>query len=280
MTRIGALLRKSPALFRLAFSLHVRFRALVDLPRYLFCRLANRVYFGPVMLGAQTWPSRAPHMRAVINQEMRRNGRQGEMRVLEIGSWAGQSAILWASEIASSGCSGRVVCIDPWMPFATKGQVGLNTATTTMDRVAARDKIFPLFWHNVKSSGLSEIILPLRGRSNDLLPLLKPLSFDLVFVDGSHAYSDFIIDLRLAATLLKEGGVLCGDDLELQREEVDATAAEKNREKDYVADPVSGLEYHPGVCLGVADFFRRSISCRDGFWAQRKTGDGWTDVHI
>lgn len=199
--------------------------------------------------------------------------------MLEIGSWAGQSAILWASEIARSGCPGRVFCIDPWMPFATREQVDVN-AVTIMNKIARRDKIFPLFWHNVKSSGLSQIIIPLRGRSNDLLPLLKPMSFDLVFVDGSHAYSDFISDLHLATPLVKDGGVICGDDLEIQQDEVDTAFAEHNREKDFVTDLRSGRGYHPGVCLGVAHFFKRRISCFDGFWIQRRTGDRWVDVHI
>lgn len=200
--------------------------------------------------------------------------------MLEIGSWAGQSAILWATEIARSGHSGKVLCIDPWMPFAKKEQVGVNTAISIMDKAAQHDKIFPLFWHNVKSSGLAHIIVPLRGKSNDILPLLKSMSFDVVFVDGSHTFSDFVNDLLLAAPLVKESGIICGDDLELQQDQVDFSFMKEHCEKDFVTDPRTGQDFHPGVCLGVGHFFKKRVSCFDGFWLLRKNGTKWEDVDI
>ncbi len=267
----------SPSLYRVAFNSYFRIRAFIDMPRYILCRLTKSVYFGPVMLGAQTWKSRDPHMRKTILQELTKH-RDGDFYVLEIGSWAGQSAILWATEIARSGCSGKVVCVDPWMPFASKEQIGVNSAISIMDNAARHDRIFPLFWHNVKSSGLAHHIIPLRGRSSDVLRLLRTMSFDLVFVDGSHTFSDFVSDLALAAPLVKESGIICGDDLELQQDQIDFPYAEKNREKDFLTDPTTGQDFHPGVCLGVGHFFKRRVSCCDGFWLLRKVGDSWGDV--
>jgi len=202
------------------------------------------------------------------------------IRVLEIGSWAGQSAILWAGEIVRSGRQGQVFCVDPWMPFMKEEHLGGNAAVSIMDQAARRDKIFPLFWHNVKSSGLSDVILPLRGKSQDILPALAPGSFDLIFVDGSHSFTDFMTDLMLAAPLVKESGVICGDDLEMQMDEVDRTYAEANCEKDYVTDPKTGRDYHPGVCVGVSRFFQQRVSCRDGFWLTQKSGGDWENIEL
>lgn len=128
-----------------------------------------------------------------------------------------------------------------------------------------RDSIFPLYWHNVKASGLDKVIIQLRCRSNDILPLLKPSSFDFVFIDGSHGYSDSINDLQQVSSLIKESGIICGDDLEMQYDEVDLNTAEGKRERDFVTDPRTGRGYHQGVCLGVYHFFGKRIYCRDGF---------------
>jgi predicted O-methyltransferase YrrM len=228
------------------------------------------------MLAGLTCRTRDPHMRRAIQMlidQKRKNGGKEEIRVLEIGSWSGQSAILWAQEIVRSGYPGKVYCVDPWMPFSHPDAIGVNNATELMDNVARRDKIFPLFWHNVKSSGLTDIVFPLRCKSNDILPHLKPGSFDLVFVDGAHTFSQFLSDLTLAAPLVRQSGVICGDDLAL-------SIPEKNREKDFITDPRTQLEYHPGVCLGVSSFFKHKVSTYDGFWIAKKNADHWTDVQI
>jgi predicted O-methyltransferase YrrM len=278
LEQVKALLKQSPGLYRTADSLAVRIRALLGLPRYFYCRLTNQVYLGPVMLGRQTWGTRVPHMRQIINDQLARS--TGPFNVLEIGSWAGQSAMLWAGELRRSGRAGNVFCVDAWRPFASKEQIGLNTGVAFMDSAARRDRIFPLFWHNIKASGLSDTVVPLRGRSMEVLPVLQRNHFDLVFVDASHAYTDLMNDLRCSAPLVKQGGVICGDDLEFQADEVNRALAERERERDFILDTETGQEYHPGVTMGIDEFFGRRISCRDGFWAMRRTGDGWEDVPL
>lgn len=181
--QIALQIRKiSPGLYRIV---HGLYRCL-DMPRYIISRAIGRPYFGPLMLSAQTWPSRQPHMRKAIQNKIK-EVKQERCDILEIGSWAGQSAILWGTELLRSESPGKVFCVDPWAPFSNGNQVGSNKATLQMDRVATRDKIFPLFWHNVRSSGLSDLVFPIRCKSKDILTYLKPESFDLVFVDGSHA---------------------------------------------------------------------------------------------
>lgn len=279
MKRLASFLKaKSPSLYRMAFSLHFHMQSLLQTPRYIFCILSKRPYFGPLMFSAQTWPIRAPYMKKAVASLLRKEGR---FNVLEIGSWAGQSAILWATVMREHQCEGRVFCVDPWQPFASSEHTGINTTPTLMSAIARRDKIFPLFWHNVSSEGFAKKIIPLRGKSNDVLRILHPGSFDLVFVDGSHAYSDFMNDLILASPLVKEGGILCGDDLEMQLEDIDRDYAEAHCESDFITDPKTGSDFHPGVCLGVARFFKRHLlSCYDGFWMQQKNGDQWANVDL
>ncbi len=70
---------------------------------------------------------------------------------------------------------------------------------------------------------------------------------------------------------------MCGDDLEAQLHEVDPVAAEANARKDFVTDPKTRKNFHPGVTLGVSQFFG-TVSAYRGFWIMRKSGNQYRPV--
>ena len=51
--------------------------------------------------------------------------------------------------------------------------------------------------------------------------MLPRHAFDIAFIDGDHAYTAVLRDLQAACELIRDGGILCGDDLELQIAEID-----------------------------------------------------------
>jgi predicted O-methyltransferase YrrM len=55
-------------------------------------------------------------------------------------------------------------------------------------------------------------VIPVRQSSRDAARLLATLSFDLIFIDGSHIYEDVKQDIRLWKPLVSPGGLLCGHD--------------------------------------------------------------------
>lgn len=116
--------------------------------------------------------------------------------------------------------------------------------------------------------------------SDEILPTLQDGEFNFVYIDGSHVYSQVIRDLENGARLCSVGGVLCGDDLELQQSQIDVPHAEENKGKDYILDRKSNKPFHPGVTLAVWEFFGGEVSSRDGFWAMRKTESGWQNISI
>ena len=69
--------------------------------------------------------------------------------------------------------------------------------------------------------------------------------------------------------MVRSGGILCGDDLELQADECDIEFARMHQTVDFVLDPRTGKHYHPGVTLAVDEAFGR-VTCFDGFWAMQK----------
>ncbi len=278
----GGWKRRWPGLYRAAHMAWMIGRDLCGRPAYAWHRLTGRPYFGAAVMAGQTSAARRRHMKDALNLaiDARAVGTSEPLRVLEIGSWAGQSAVLWADGLRERGVAGTVTCVDPWASYVRPEHRGTNTGLDLMERAARRDRIFRLFWHNVRACGHAGVVVPFRASSRVALPLLREQAFDLVFIDGSHAYSDVIWDLAAGARLVRDGGLIGGDDLELQFDEVDAAAARASRECDYTTDPRSGREFHPGVTLGVHETFGRRIPAWDGFWSLRRRGSAWEDITL
>lgn len=219
----------------------------------------NKPYFGKGLFANQCWEERYPVMKKLIEKE-----RKQGYKLLEIGSWAGHSTILWGKALRSCG---MVYCIDTW-----KG--AFNTP-----HLRGKDKqIVELFNHNVKSSGLDDTIVPIRATSDNVVNMLKDNYYDFVYVDGDHAYSQFRKDLVNYALKVKIGGIIAGDDLDLLPKEVDMNNAYKHKEDDFVLDPKTGKYFHAGICLAISEIFRNGVSMKNGFWAMRKTRTGWKEV--
>jgi predicted O-methyltransferase YrrM len=231
-----------------------------------WCMANARTYFGPLLGATQGQPVRHAHMRETVRRLA--HGAQRPLHFLEIGSWAGGSAITFGMALRAFAPPGSsLLCVDPWVPYAfTRGNAALQR---TMTDALSSGAIFRLFEHNLRASGIEDLVMSLKAKSAEALPLLRPASFDLVFVDGDHRFDFVRMDLNLARCLVRPGGILCGDDLEKQFFEVDAGACHANRDEGFVPDPATGSSFHPGVTLAVHEVLGR-VSERDGFWAAQR----------
>ncbi len=251
----------------------------VEVEYYRYSRSHNRPYFGRVMWASQGLPLRHVVMQELVRLESARIG-QKPLHILEIGSWAGGSAITWAEALKRHhGGNGRVICVDPWKPYFDLTERPNAPVYREMWKALHDDSIYELFLHNIAAAGHLDIVLPFRGPSTEVLPAFPRGYFDIVFVDGNHAYAAVSADLKLAAAHVKDGGLLCGDDLELQVQEIDQAYARTQTESDYIRDPRSGREYHPGVTLAVGECIG-PVSSIVGCWAARRRGTGWEAVDV
>jgi predicted O-methyltransferase YrrM len=246
---------------------------------YRECLSLGRPYFGSIMAARQGNPVRHSVMRALVGAECEGKG-DSHFRILEIGSWAGGSAITWADALKRHhGGKGCVVCVDAWSPyFRASGYSDLSDddaeAYREMHYALAAGRIFDLFRHNIRASRHDDLIVPVKGFSELVLPFLRDQAFNLVFVDGDHTLPHVLQDIRCAQRLVAEGGILCGDDLEAQIGEVDAAHARANGHRDYIRDLRTGTWYHPGLTLAVAEVFGE-VSVSEGVWGVRRTAGGW-----
>ena len=229
---------------------------------------AGLPYFGDVIFADQGH-HRFKHFRPLVGHLPK------SPRILEIGSWAGQSIIAWDK---ASDSTASLVVVDTWAPYLPPD--GSNG--DIMSGAAKSGEIERLFRHNVRVSGIMPRLTIHKGCSSDILPTLERSSFDLIFIDGNHLYNYVLSDIQNAKELIKVGGIVCGDDLDKQLPDVVGDARHGNavaNDTQFLL-ALDGCGYHPGVTQAVFECFGK-VSCFDGLWAMWKIShDGWERVVI
>lgn len=234
----------------------------------------------------QGLPIRHVYMIGVLYQLAQRTQPTRPLRILEIGTWMGSSCLTWAEALVRfNNSQGSIVGIDPLRRYLDVDRLiaeldhadpqivaGQTRLLKEMDEMLEYDIVHDLLMHNMKCLPPTISFTLMRKPSREALPNLQGQSFDLVYIDGSHAYGDVIHDVDWACKLAATGGVVCGDDLELQLHEVDRDFALAHKEIDFPTDPKTGRQYHPGVALAVAERLG-PVANYFGFWTMWKTGD-------
>lgn len=205
--------------------------------------------------------------------------RAGTVQVLEVGSWCGASALTWgeAMQLHFAG-TGKITCVDAWQPYVDL-QTNAGGVDQDMDAALNRGEPFELFRHNIGFLPAGIDVEISNGWSVDVLPLLEPGAYDLVYIDADHTYAGVKSDIENSIGLVRAGGIICGDDLELQAGECDLSILDDKPNIDKYYDEARDEAYHPGVTKAVAEAFGR-VSSWSGFWAMQKTPDGWATVSL
>ena len=230
--------------------------------------LTGKPYFGRIYRANQVNKQRKVLMEKLINRVLK-NSRVKNFKILEIGSWAGSSAVIWAGACKKND-KGIVYCIDNW-------ETTPNAPHEMLEAVKNK-KILKLFLHNIEKSNLAGYVFPMVGSSDKISDILKLECFDFVYIDGDHSYKQFTKDLRNYSGLLKVNGILCGDDLESFHEQIDIKSAKTRLDEDFIIDPKTKNRFHPGITFGIQKFFGKRISMKDGFWTTKKTKNGWCNI--
>lgn len=159
--------------------------------RYLvITRVQKGVYLGRVHAAEQTDPRRIFFMKNLLSQEAKEKKNANVYTIVEIGSWAGGSAIVWAEQLKEMNLNGKVICIDSWSLYdeITDRPHPQGSTRHRMKKAITRNAIFRLFLHNINASGHDDIVRYSRGSSDEFLPLLRESHFDLIYIDGNHRY--------------------------------------------------------------------------------------------
>jgi hypothetical protein len=129
---------------------------------------------------------------------------------VEVGSFIGSSATILGNLVKES--NGTLLCIDTWC-----GDINMwlmSNFHTTMGKSDGNPKIFDLFVKNMINNNLKNYVIPLRCSSIIGARMLKVLNYeiDFIYIDSAHEAGETFMELMLYHDILKEGGVLFGDD--------------------------------------------------------------------
>jgi predicted O-methyltransferase YrrM len=134
--------------------------------------------------------------------------------IVEVGTWKGKSAVHMATILKREGYSNfKIVCIDTWLgaqEFWTDRKGGIRDLVF----VNGYPSIFYTFTKNVKKLGHDDVICPFPLSSSEAAYVLDyyKIKPDIIYIDAAHEYEAVKHDISLYWPLVKEGGVLMGDD--------------------------------------------------------------------
>lgn len=203
------------------------------------------------------------------------NKNKSTINILEIGSWFGASTLSWAQGLINySKKNSSITCIDAWQPFFDMSHHEDEQYAKEMEQLLESDFAYNIFLHNMGTLKNKIKNQHFRGQSENILPQLKDCIYDVVFIDADHTYLPVKKDIKESLRLVSEGGIICGDDLNLQLHEIDKEYALKNKHKDFIQDPKTQKNFHPGVTLAVFEEFGE-VSSWGGFWGMQKINGGW-----
>ena len=197
------------------------------------------------------------------------------INILEIGSWFGASTLTWGQAISLYfSKDSSITCVDAWEPYFDMEVHKDSNYAKEMESLLESDFAYNIFLHNSGTLKDRMTIQHFRGKTKDVLCHLKDSYYDLVFIDADHTYNPVKEDIKEAIRLVNDDGIICGDDLNLQMHEISEDFALKNKHKDFIKDPLTGKNFHPGVTVAIKEFFTE-VSSWGGFWGMQKKENNW-----
>jgi hypothetical protein len=137
--------------------------------------------------------------------------------IIEVGTWKGLSTTTMARVCKTVGYErARILAIDTWLGAPKFWCSGLYEFERggSFNFMNGYPTVFYTFTKNVKVLGHDDMIVPFpisSAQAPDVLRHYGGLA-DIIYIDASHEYDAVVADLRAYWPLLKEGGVMFGDD--------------------------------------------------------------------
>jgi predicted O-methyltransferase YrrM len=158
--------------------------------------------------------------------------------VLEVGSWCGRSSAVIALAAKLSG-NAKVFCVDlfpekdDWTQnadgsYSFKVKMGDESRSGYQEQTVWKEpferdiaplyrdhgSVFNVFKKTLTQCGVSEIVQPFRGTSQDFFKSAhsENLKLKLAFIDADHSFAAVSTDILLTKKHLAPGGWICFDD--------------------------------------------------------------------
>lgn len=157
----------------------------------------------------QGWGSTDPIFQSILEQ-------LNPKQIIEVGSWKGLSAIHMARVMKSLGrIDFEILCVDTWLgSYEHWLERDDPHFFASLALVNGYPTLYRQFLTNVVKCGQDDVITPFPLTSGQAAIFLerKGVQADFIYIDAAHDEDGVRADLVAYWPLLREGGVLLGDD--------------------------------------------------------------------
>ena len=134
-------------------------------------------------------------------------------KIVEVGCWCGRSTRALADATA-----GTVWCVDPWTGTQGAEIAQVKTGELLVLSKLMKRRVFAAFVDNLSDHLATGHVQVLPTRSMFAIQVLRCLApFDLVFLDGDHAFTSIAPEIEQFRPLVRPGGILAGHDYGCER---------------------------------------------------------------
>ena len=133
--------------------------------------------------------------------------------IVEVGSFAGGSAMVLGQFARSLPSAPPVVCFDTWLGDMNMA-LGIGEARI-VDKRHGQPTVYHQFLVNIIQNNLTQHVLPMMAPSflgASMLSFLG-LAADVIYLDSAHELRETFLELTMYWPCLTNGGMLIGDDL-------------------------------------------------------------------
>ncbi len=127
-------------------------------------------------------------------------------KLLEIGTYMGTSVITMLKHLPNS----TAVVVDCWSNESNDPIINEKELTSDAERI---------FDENVVKMNVQDRVRKIKGDSRRVLTGMTEM-FDFIYIDGSHACLDVMIDMVNGWRLLNKGGIMAMDDVLWMQENI------------------------------------------------------------
>ena len=131
-------------------------------------------------------------------------------RVLELGAFAGRSAVCWAKNLPAS----QITCVDPWFPDRIADVWWMSDDKYVWCPFTAEEKkrsLYSVFLEKTHPYPNIDHYRMFSGQFAEISARLD-LKYDLIFIDGDHSPQGFQNDLDIVLGMLQLGGAVAMHD--------------------------------------------------------------------
>ena len=269
--------------YRFYLSLHTKIEKFFHKKKILD-RLKNRkkIDFKTLYYGKLKGSEKASHMEKLLLSQIERFKKTGQEKfmLLEIGTYMGESLELFGNILNKNLRNYLIVAIDPYSEFASEKDIERKNVNYEMSKEI--EKIYLYYLHNVSLMNWRENMIHIRKNSSEGLKLVQDLklSWDFIYIDGSHYYEGIKHDFLKSKELIKKidnyKGIISGDDFELEINECKKYGYSKDEFKKFLQDKKEvdylimeknkGLGFHPGITLYFSEINDTITKTQSGFW--------------